>query len=410
MKKYSHAFQALWIGEMISSFGGAAGGILNGLVLYEVTGSREWMGALWLVYFIPSLLLQGISAPFLNFVRKEVLLRRSQLFRSSAYLLPLSGYLIHIEWAVIASLIALQCLLGLIQPIYASLSFSLLPDLCDDKDLEDANGLLDGTLRLMSFLAPGVTSLLLLFASIPVIYGVSSILFLMSYLSLRNLPKLSISKNTPIWSKRFWWSELKTGYHAFFRYPQLMKLIFLTSTVQFAVGATMVLSVPFIRKELHGEDWEYAIFAGAFPLGYVLGMILLTKLPKSNVMMYIGLIGGGLSFSLLFFVNSIPLAWSCELFGGILFPFFNAQSSAVFQREAPRERLSQLSAVRLLFLRLTMPLGILFASILTLEPSDMYGVLGLMIVLLGALFLVLSITTSEVTFKDHHQSTNDFNK
>ena len=409
MKKYSRAFQVLWIGEMISAFGGAAGGIINGLVLYEVTGSREWMGALWLVYFIPSLLLQGFSAPFLNFVRKEMLLRRSQLIRSGAYLFPLSGYLIGIEWVVIGSLIALQCLLGLIQPIYASLSFSILPSLCKEEDLVEANGVLEGTLRLMSFLAPGVTSLLLLFASIPVIYGVSSLLFLMSYLSLRHLPKLSMPKDSPIWSKQFWWVELKAGYHVFFRFPQLMKLTFLSSTVQFAVGATMVLSVPFIRKELHGDYWEYAIFAGAFPLGYVLGMLLLTKLPKSNVMMYVGLIGGGLSFSLLFLVDSIPLAWCCELFGGILFPFFNAQSSAVFQRGAPRERLSQLSAVRLLFLRLTMPLGILFASIFTLDPSDLFGMIGMMIVLLGALFLLMSVATTEVTFKDNDQSKNDLN-
>ncbi|WP_224593974.1 MFS transporter [Bacillus sp. RAR_GA_16] len=400
---YSRAFQALWIGEMISAFGGAAGGILNGLVLYEVTGSREWMGALWLVYFIPSLLLQGFSAPFLNVVRKEVILRRSQLIRSSAYLLPLSGYLINTEWVVIASLIALQCLLGLIQPIYASLSFALLPDLCEDQDLVDANGLLDGTLRLMSFLAPGVTSLLLLFASIPIIYGVSSLLFLMSYFSLRHLPKVAMAKDPPVWSKQFWWDELKSGYHTFFRFPQLMKLTFLSSTVQFAVGASMVLSVPFIRKELQGDYWDYAIFAGAFPLGYVLGMILLTKLPKSNVMMYFGLIGGGFSFILLFFVNSIPLAWCCELFGGLLFPFFNAQSSAVFQREAPRERLSQLSAVRLLFLRLTMPIGILFASISSMfQASELYGLVGMMIVIFGFLFLILSFSTTGIKGHSSH--------
>lgn len=385
---------------MISAFSGAAGGIINGLVLYELTGSREWMGALWLVYFIPSLLLQGISAPFLNYIEKEKLLRRVQLIRAAAYLLPLVGYLIGTDMLVIASLIVLQCLLGLIQPIYASLSFSVLPDLCDDKDLVDANGLLDGTLRLMSFLAPGTTSLLLLFASLPVIYGVSSILFLASYLSLTHLPNLSKRSKSPVWTKKFWWHEIKAGYRFFFQYPSLMKLTFLSSTVQFAVGATMVLSVPFIRKELHGDYWEYAVFAGAFPMGYVLGMILLTKLPKSNVMMYVGLIGGGLSFSLLFFVDSIPLAWCCELFGGVLFPFFNAQSSAVFQREAPRDRLSQLSAVRLLFLRLTMPLGILFASISSqFRASELYGLVGMIIVIFGVVFLMLSFSPTSI--RDH---------
>ena len=53
MNKFSKSFKALWIGEIVSEFGGAAGGIINGLLLYELTGSREWMGVLWLVYFIP---------------------------------------------------------------------------------------------------------------------------------------------------------------------------------------------------------------------------------------------------------------------------------------------------------------------------------------------------------------------
>ena len=75
MKKYSKSFKALWIGEIVSELGGAAGGIVNGLLLYELTGSKEWMGILWLIYFIPSLILQCISSPFLNYMVKERLLR-----------------------------------------------------------------------------------------------------------------------------------------------------------------------------------------------------------------------------------------------------------------------------------------------------------------------------------------------
>ncbi|WP_235616360.1 hypothetical protein [Lysinibacillus parviboronicapiens] len=135
MNKFSKSFKALWIGEIVSEFGGAAGGIINGLLLYELTGSREWMGVLWLVYFIPSLILQGISAPFLNHVVKEKMLQNIQLIRAGAYILPLVGYLIGTDVGTILGLVVLQCLLGLMQPIYASLSFSLLPEICKEKNL-----------------------------------------------------------------------------------------------------------------------------------------------------------------------------------------------------------------------------------------------------------------------------------
>ena len=393
MNKFSNSFKALWIGEIVSEFGGAAGGIINGLLLYELTGSREWMGVLWLVYFIPSLILQGISAPFLNHVVKEKMLQNIQLIRAGAYILPLVGYLIGTDVGTILGLVVLQCLLGLMQPIYASLSFSLLPEICKEKELVEANALLDGTIRLMSFIAPGATSLLLLVSPIHFIYGFSSVMFLVSFLALSRIPQSS-KKKVATWTKKFWWAEMKEGYRTFFKYPNLFRLTILSSTVQFAVGATMVLSIPFIRGDLNGHSWEYAIFSGSFPVGYAVGMVLLTKLPKTYQTMYLGLIGGGLSFVLLFFVNSVPLAWVCELFGGMVFPLFNAQSAAIFQREAPRDRLTQLSAVRLLFIRVTMPLGILFASstFLDLSTRQIYAIVGILIVLPGLFHLLASFS------------------
>lgn len=266
MKKYSKSFKSLWIGEVISEFGGAAGAIINGLLLYELTGSREWMGILWLVYFIPSLLLQGLSSPFLNHVVKGKVLKNIQLIRSGTYLLPLLAFWIGTDVSIIISLVILQCTLGLLQPVFASLSFSLLPEICREKELADANGLLDGTLRLMGFLAPGITSLLLLLVPMQWIYGISAFLFFISFLALSQIPQKN-QQTTAIWTKQFWWAEMKEGYKNFFKHPQLLHLTLLSSTVQFAVGATLVLSIPFIRGELGGEKWEYGAFKGAFPIG-----------------------------------------------------------------------------------------------------------------------------------------------
>lgn len=401
MKRYSSPFRSLWAGEVVSEFGGAAGAIVNGLLLYELTGSREWMGILWLVYFIPSLVLQGISSPFLNHVVKEKVLKNIQLIRACTYLLPLIGFVIGTNSGTIIGLVILQCTLGLLQPIFASLSFSLLPEIYTEEELADANGLLDATIRLMSFLAPGVTSLLLILLPMHWIHGLSALLFFTSFLALSRLPETGKQK-AAAWTRKFWWSEMKEGYRSFFSYPELLRLTLLSSTVQFAVGATLVLSIPFILGVLGGEAWEYGIFKGAFPIGYVLGMLLLTKLPKSPRTMYTGLIGGGLSFMLLFFVHSVPFAWMCELMGGILFPLFNAQSAAIFQREAPRDRLAQLSAVRLLFLRVTMPLGILLASLpfLTLNIRYVYIGIGSIIVLPGLYYLIASLQEKRVLVTD----------
>ncbi|MFT8320987.1 MAG: MFS transporter [Bacillus sp. (in: firmicutes)] len=391
MSKYSKAFKSLWVGEIISEFSGAAGAILNGLLLFELTGSKQWMGILWLVYYIPSFVLQFLSAPYLNYISKEKTLPFIQLVRALAYILPLIGYLSFEKAGAVIGLVLLQFLLGLVQPIYASISFSLLPELCKEGELVHANGLLDSTIRLMSFLAPGTISLLLLLFPLQYLYGISALLFLLSYFSLSHLPRTSNS-NTAIWSKKFWWKEMREGYRLFFQYRNLLKLTLLSSTVHFAVGATLVLNIPFIRGTLNGQVWEYAIFSGAFPIGYILGTFLLKKVPKTEKTMYLGLLGGGLSFILLFFVPIIPLAWICELFGGIAFPLFNVQCAAIFQKEAPKNRLAQLSSVRLLMMRAMMPLGILFAStsLFSLTIRENYFIIGMIILLPASLFLLFS--------------------
>ncbi|MGE7921270.1 MFS transporter, partial [Viridibacillus sp. NPDC093762] len=151
---------------------------------------------------------------------------------------------------------------------------------------------------------------------------------------------------------------------------------------------------------LGGQPWQYAIFKGAFPIGYVLGTVLLLKLPKIPTVMYVGLLGGGLSFVLLFFVQSIQFALLCELMGGLLFPLFNAQSATIFQQEAPRDRLTQLSAVRLFIFRVSMPVGILFASSAFFEIStrSMYLIIGLLIVVPATLFLINSVNHSNKSY------------
>ncbi|MGG2108774.1 hypothetical protein [Lysinibacillus pakistanensis] len=93
------------------------------MLLYELTVQGNGWVLLWLVYFIPSLILQALCAFPKPLLVKEKMLQNIQLIRAGAYILPLVGYLIGTDVGTILGLVVLQCLLGLMQPIYASLSF-----------------------------------------------------------------------------------------------------------------------------------------------------------------------------------------------------------------------------------------------------------------------------------------------
>lgn len=51
----------MWIGSAISELGGAFGTLCNSILVYELTGSEMALSSMWLLYFIPSLILQLIS-------------------------------------------------------------------------------------------------------------------------------------------------------------------------------------------------------------------------------------------------------------------------------------------------------------------------------------------------------------
>jgi len=56
---------------------------------------------------------------------------------------PLVGYLIGSDIEIMIGLVFLQCVLGLKQPIYSSISFSLILEISKEDELVEANGLLD---------------------------------------------------------------------------------------------------------------------------------------------------------------------------------------------------------------------------------------------------------------------------
>ncbi len=62
----NRSFFFMWIGSAISELGGAFGTLCNSILVYELTGSEMALSSMWLLYFIPSLILQLISGPFID--------------------------------------------------------------------------------------------------------------------------------------------------------------------------------------------------------------------------------------------------------------------------------------------------------------------------------------------------------
>lgn len=78
-------------------------------------------------------------------------------------------------------------------------------------------------------------------------------------------------------------------FYIFFTKPIIVWLGIFLTFVQFGVGVTMVTNLPYIKDELSAGYAEYGYFMAGFPLGYVIGSVLVGKVTyKSRRILMLG--------------------------------------------------------------------------------------------------------------------------
>ena len=370
---HNKSFRALWLGEWVAELGGAAAGLCNGLLLYQLTGSTSALGMMWLVYFLPSLVIQLAAGPMIDRLPKKSIMAVSQFSRAVLFLVPAIWLMVSVY--PVWMLYSVQFVLGCIQPFYVPAGMSLLPVIVKPSDLKAANAYLDGTLRLMGFLAPAAGGMIIASSNLEWAYAGAGVLFFLSFLSLRNIEE----KTTVSVKKKSWFMQIKDGYRFFFGSQHIIGLTVLSGIVQFGVGTAMVINIPYVLEELKGTPFLYGLFAAGFPLGYTVGSALAGKYGPKNMYrasMLGGLLAGGLSFIGLALAESYYVALACEIAAGIFFPFFNIYNTTLLQKLIPEEVRGSVFSMRLLVIRAAMPLGIIFAG----QLGEVAGIRGLYLI------------------------------
>ena len=154
----------MWIGSAISELGGAFGTLCNSILVYELTGSKTALSSMWLLYFIPSLILQLISGPYIDKWSRKWIMIFSQWMRASVFLLPL--VMLVTNSVEVWHIYVVQIIVGLITPLYTPASQAITPSIVSKEQLQDANAYIDGMTRLMMFLAPVIGGIVIKFIGI----------------------------------------------------------------------------------------------------------------------------------------------------------------------------------------------------------------------------------------------------
>ncbi len=373
----NRSFLFVWLGCSISELGGAFGTFSNSILIYELTGSKLALGSMWLLYFIPSLILQLFIGPFIDKWSRKWIMIFSQWTRGFIFLIPLVALLIGgLEtWHIFA----VQIVIGLITPFYVPANQSITPTIVSKEQLSTANAYLDGTVRLMMFLAPVLGGFIIEYIGVKLTLTLVCMLLITSGFLLLFIKETRISENV----RKSWLEQFLEGTTFFFKQPTIVWLGIFLAFVQFGVGVTMVINLPYITDELDGSYAQYGYFMAGFPFGYVIGSMLVGKIDyhSRRVLMLGSLVIGGLTFISLGLNQSITFAIITEIIAGISMAIFSVHNTTICQQTVPNHLMGKVFSVRLLIIR-----GVIVGGIL----SELWGVRPLY-VLIGAIICTVSL-------------------
>lgn len=378
----NRSFFYMWIGSAISELGGAFGTLCNSILVYELTGSKTALSSMWLLYLIPSLILQLISGPFIDKWSRKWIMIFSQWMRASVFLLPL--VMLVTSGIEVWHIYVVQIIVGLITPLYTPASQAITPTVVNKEQLQDANAYIDGMTRLMMFLAPVIGGIVIKFIGIELTLSFVCMCLFISGGLLLFIKEKRVQQEI----RKTWIEQFLHGFTYFFTKPIIVWLGIFLTFVQFGVGVTMVTNLPYIKDELSAGYAEYGYFMAGFPLGYVVGSILVGKVTYKSrrILMLGGLFIGGLTYISLGFNHSIIIAVIIEVIAGICISFFNVHNTTICQQTVPNNMIGKVFSVRLFFIRSAMPLGVLLGGIL----SEMWGVRVLYFII-GSIICVTSL-------------------
>lgn len=174
----NRSFISTWAGNGISEMGGAFGTFCNSILVYQLTESTFALGSMWLLYFIPTLILQLVIGPYIDRWSRKWIMVLSQWTRGMIFFIPLIAlYTGNLEvWQIYT----VQIVVGFISPLYVPANHALTPMIVPKEQLKSANAYIDGTVRIMSFLAPILAGIVIQYLGLDVTLLLVSILLLMS--------------------------------------------------------------------------------------------------------------------------------------------------------------------------------------------------------------------------------------
>ncbi|MGE6260524.1 MFS transporter [Heyndrickxia sporothermodurans] len=393
------------MGKTISIFGTAIFNFALGLYVLKLTGSALSFAVTLILGIIPMIILNPFAGVIMDKFNKKMLVVSMDLLNG---ILLVSVYILCIRYELNLLIIyATTFLLTVFTTFFGVGVEAAKPNIVSEKMLMNINSISKIIDSVSSILGPMLGGIAFVIFDIKIFIIINGVSFMLSGLSMLFIDfKLfnHQSNESQSGGKIRFISDIKDGFHYLFEKKSIKSLFTFLISVNFFLGFTVTVPLPYIVNTVLKLDSKvFGIIQGAFPVGMILGALLVKKITDmisySTLSKYLGF-----SLSIFMIVSGVPVMleslqlnfviYACfysvvMFFFGVVIALIDIPLSYVIQKEIPDEYRGRVLSIVLSIGKMMLPAAMLSSGVLlNLIPTYVIPVAG------GIIFLLFNIRSS----------------
>ncbi|HEU5362995.1 MAG TPA: MFS transporter [Gaiellaceae bacterium] len=229
------------------------------------TNSTWWVSALFLVTFLPSVVVGLAIGPLIDRLSRKLLIVASDLVRLLVFAaLPFAHRPL--------TMLLLAAVAGVANSFFRPAVLAGVPNLLDDEELDSGTALLQGTDWLGAAAGPVVGGALVSVSGPHVVYFINAATFLFSALLLIRIPGRLLQSEQGI--TRGHWRDLGDGLQAFRRIPALRVALVAFGFTMLSAGLLYVSEIFLATRAFDSGAFGYGLLWSGSGIGLVVGSVL----------------------------------------------------------------------------------------------------------------------------------------
>ena len=229
------------------------------------TGSPWWVSLLFVVTFLPSVVVGLVAGPLVDRLSRKRLIVNADLVRLAVFVALTFAH-------TPVAIVLLAAVAGAANSFFRPAVLAGVPNLVDDEDLAHGTSLLQATDWAAAAIGPVIGGVIVSVWSADAVYWINAATFLFSAALLLRIPARLLQSEQAI--TRGHWRDLADGLRAFRRSPALLTALLAFGLAMIAVGFNNVAEIFLAERSLHRGAFGFGLLWTATGIGLVIGSLV----------------------------------------------------------------------------------------------------------------------------------------